>query len=1127
MDDIKEVLFRVIPVGMVVAAFLLNTNRALKAIELYKECVNLVDSKVLENVFLKQFVSVVYTTLYFQMFSGYARINKHASAIECGRKLLDLLRESGQRRTEGIVTLKLGQLYYCHGKWKESKELNLKALDIMMETGEKQGEAVCYGNLGIVFQALGEYGKAEEYLEKALAMNKEIGHKAGEATSYGNLGTVFQSVGEYGKAEEYLKKALAIRTEIGDKDGEAADYGNLGTVFLSVGEYGKAKEYLKKALAIRKAIGDKKGEASSYGNLGTVFQSVGEYGKAEEYLKKALAIRTEIGDKDGEAADYGNLGTVFLSVGEYGKAEEYLKKALVIRKAIGDKEGEASSYGNLGTVFQSVGEYGKAEEYLQKALAIRKEIGDKEGEASSYGNLGTVFQSVGEYGKAEEYLKKALAIRTEIGDKDGEAADYGNLGTVFLSVGEYGKAEEYLKEALAIKKEIGDKKGEASSYGNLGTVFQSVGEYCKAEEYLKKALAIKKEIGDKKGEASSYGNLGTVFQSVGEYGKAEEYLKKALVIRKAIGDKEGEASSYGNLGTVFQSFGEYGKAEEYLKKALAIKKEIGDKEGEASCYQILGTVFRHLGECAKAKEYHEKALVMSNDIGFAELQFSSHLNLAWDIMQLGGSIHEVVLNLFLSIQKCEKMRGFLRENDQYKISFLDLRVTPYQSLSALFCVTGNPIEALYVVELGRARALADIMSARYSVQKEISVNPQSWAGIEKIMKKESNCTCLYFSYYNQHLFFWILAPNKTILFRPININDCLFKGLERSVDDVFGDGTRKFNILPQEHCEDRSLFPSIAGHQTRESCQEDSQADCRLIEEDEDDYQHTEPPSLAECYQMIIAPVADLLDEPEIIIVPDRVLYKVPFAALQDESGKCLSEAFRIRIVPSLTTLKLIQDSPADYHSQAGALIVGEPAVSQVHYKGYVEKLCPLPWARKEAEMIGRLLGAQPLIGEHATKQAVLQSIHSVSLVHFAAHGNADRGEIALAPPRPINKISQEEEYLLTMAEISQVRLRAKLVVLSCCHSARGQIRSEGVVGIARAFLGSGARSVLVSLWALQDKATEQFMSRFYEHLVRGESASESLHQAMTWMRGNGFSEVGQWAPFMLIGDNVTFDFGK
>ena len=68
---------------------------------------------------------------------------------------------------------------------------------------------------------------------------------------------------------------------------------------------------------------------------------------------------------------------------------------------------------------------------------------------------------------------------------------------------------------------------------------------------------------------------------------------------------------------------------------------------------------------------------------------------------------------------------------------------------------------------------------------------------------------------------------------------------------------------------------------------------------------------------------------------------------------------------------------------------------------------------------------------------------------------------------------------------------------------------------------------MLVALWAIEDKATEQFMGRFYENLVRGESASESLHQAMKWMRENGFPKVRQWAPFVLIGDNVTFDFRK
>ena len=287
-------------------------------------------------------------------------------------------------------------------------------------------------------------------------------------------------------------------------------------------------------------------------------------------------------------------------------------------------------------------------------------------------------------------------------------------------------------------------------------------------------------------------------------------------------------------------------------------------------------------------------------------------------------------------------------------------------------------------------------------------------------------------------------------------------------------------------------------------------------------------PTLADGYKMIIAPVSDLLDgETEIMIVPDPLLVKVPFEALQDKDGSYLSETFRIRIVPSLTTLNLIHNSPADYHSQTGALMVGDPDVGWVLYKGSKVYRSSLPFAREEARMLGRILGAQTLVGNEATKQAVLDSIHSMSLVHLAAHGNAKTGEIYLARPLSADETPQEEDYLLTIADISKVRLRARLVVLSCCHSADGEIRAEGVVGMARAFLGSGARSVLAARWAVDDEATMHFMFRFYYHLVRGESASESLHKTMKWMRAGPFSKVQQWAPFMLIGDNVTFNFDK
>ena len=1108
MGSTKRVV-QVINTATHVVNFLFKTGRILKAIELSKE--RLILLSLLNNI---------------EMTNSFVPISDHTSAIDNDR----LHRQCDEKYKEGRQIFEQGKLYQEKGMHQRSKDLYLKALSIAIEFGHKQGEAACYGSLGDVFQCLGKYVKAEEYLQKALQIQREIGDNHGESACYLSLGHIFLCLGEYVKAEEYLRKALQIKREIGDKHGEAACYGSLGNLFESLGEYVKAEEYLQKALQIKKDIGDKHGEAACYISLGDVFKSLGKYVMAEEFLQKALQIKREIGDKRGESTCYISLGNVFHHLGEYVKAEEYLQKALQIKTEIGDKHGESTCYINLGDVFQHLGEYVKTKEYLQKALQIKREIGDKHGEAPCYITLGIVFQHRGEYVKAKEYLQKALQIKREIGDKHGEAPCYITLGIVFQHLGEYVKAKEYLQKALQIKTEIGDKHGESTCYINLGNVFHHLGEYVKAKEYLQKALQIKTEIGDKHGESTCYINLGSVFQDLGEYVKAKEYLQKALQIKTEIGDKHGESTCYINLGNVFQNLGEYVKAKEYLQKALQIKTEIGDNAGEAKCYRNLGDVWTSLGEYVKAKQYYEKALALSYETGRIDIQLDSHLSIAF--FCLTGNKGDAVSNLLASIEKCEKMRFHLRANDQFKISFLDKKAPVYKTLSLLFLMTGKFHEALCVQELGRARALADLLLAQYSVEQQTSVNPRSWFNIKRIETKESNCSCLYISCHHHQLLLWVIKPNKTIHFRLKDVNDHFGNKKEsRSVDKIFNDIIfRKSHFqLTQEHCEDRSLFPSNTAYVKQASPSGgDEPSVLRPVEEDGgDESQCVDPPDLSQCYKMIIGPVADLLVDPEIIIVPDSVLCKVPFSAFKDENGKYLSETFRIRIAPSLTTLRLIQESPEDYHSQTGVLIVGEPKIGQVFHKGRREKLCPLPGAREEAEMVARLLGAQPLLGEHATKQAVLQRIHSVGLIHFAAHGDAERGEIALAAPRSFEGIPQEEHYLLTMAEVSQVRLRAKLVVLSCCHSARGQIRSEGVVGIARAFLGSGARSVLVALWAIEDLATKQFMSRFYEHLVRGESASESLHQTMKWMRGNGFAKVRQWAPFMLIGDNVTFDFGK
>ena len=707
-----------------------------------------------------------------------------------------------------------------------------------------------------------------------------------------------------------------------------------------------------------------------------------------------------------------------------------------------------------------------------------------------------------------------IVMSQDSGDTQEEGRWRLMLADSYLVQHKFEDAKEGYLKVLDIIKVNGVRKHERRAYDRLAFLSGFIGDNQSEKEYLEKSLLLMEDTGDKKGKAECYSALGRYFLSVNDNRTANEYFQKAHGIRMEIGGREELAAGYRDQADFHSALGDHEKAVEYWEKRLSIILEIGNRIEIIAVYHELGTEFCSLGKFIKAEEYLERALLLSS---ISELESLKH-NILLELTKVKFSLlktQEAHSYLLQSIELFEKYRNFNKHNEQLSIPLLEYYQL-YKNFSIMLFYTGSPREAFSAEELGRARALADLIAAKYSPGvNHISADLKSLSGVEKLISNESNCTYLYLSYHERSVRAAILKPGEDTYFSEAEEADIPTLMAEHVVDlhDLFNKSFRSFGVLPRELCEDRSLDDtdyhdeSLAPFRGNETA--DTDRDLQMF------------------YKLIIAPVANLLTWSEIVIVPERSMFRIPFAALREETGKkFLIEKFRIRIAPSLTTLKLIQDSPADYHSHTGTLIVGDPEVGVVLYKGAPKDITALPCARREAEMIGRLMDVQPLIGEHATKQAVLNGIDSVSLIHIAAHGNAERGQIALAPNRRTEStgISQEEDYLMTMEDISKVQLRAKLVVLSCCHSGRGQINCEGVVGIARAFLGSGARSVLVSRWALEDTATEQLMNQFYAHLADGESASESLHQAMKWMRNNRFTKVSQWAPFMLIGDDVRID---
>ena len=1185
MDNLDEIL-QVLVVGVAVALFLLQTCRYTKAIELFSECLVVLQkhSSKLKKKKLNEFRALIHCNL----FRAFFLVGDYEKAINNGEKLFPLYEQIDDFEGAAGLLEKIGDAYQLTGELVKAKERYEKAFKLYVndfsklpnmsvikqeerlnkmvavatKTGNKEMEGVLLSQLGDLLLSLFQYAKAKDCFQRALSIWKGKGKRLEQGRTLnclgkvcrktedyqqahrhyeeameifeavdelkelgvacGELGKVYSSLLDFHQAKKLQQKALEISVKTGDKHGEAIDYRNLANNHTSLGEYDEAKECYQKTLAISKESGDRKGEAFVYSDLGSFFRGLNDLKRGEKYCKLACEIYREIGDELDEGSENSELGELYCLLGKYDNARKCYERALAIKKEIGDRQGEGGAYCNLGTLYQSLGDYDKAKECHQRALTISVETNHLRGQGVDYGNLGTVFQHLGDYDKAYEHHKKALEIRIRTGHKEGLPTAYLHLSLVCQHLGEYEKAHKLSLKALTTAKGIGDKKAEASILCNLASLEQSIGEHKKAIDHYREALQISKNLKDIKQEGVINGNLGTIYQSLGDLTTAKEYLEKSLAITKQIGSKDGEGTALNNLGRLRHSLGEHAEARECYEMSLALSIETCDQNQEMTTNHNLGTLYLSDNEFPKASEYFKRALQISEQMGDMLGKSSSYAYLAVVYMVSGQDMSKALKYLSASVKTLEEMRVLAGESEYYKIGLANENAAPYRLMISVLVKLECIEMALNISELARARSLAESMATQYSVDHLPGFNTNRWINFGNVIQRKS-CTALSFCFVHENLFCWVLKTGKvevmtnkglTTDIRPQGA--CIQRWLETLADQSY----RNFLLLQGERCEDRSLFLWDEDAEGRSPTQGEETPSTSQVDE-HDKKGGEDPQALKDLYNIIIAPVLKFLEGSEMLVVPDRSLYRIPFAALKDESGEYLSEKFRIRVIPSLTTLKLIQDGPANYHSQKGVLIVGDPEVG-------LKELTPLPFARKEVEMIGRLLNVRPLVGKQATKRTILQEIHSVSLIHIAAHGNADKGDIALAPAQNIKGILKKEDFVLTMSDISRVQLRAKLVVLSCCHSGRGQIKAEGVLGIARAFLRSGARSVLVSLWAVDDEATMQFMKQFYGHLVRGKSASESLHETMKWMRENPpFCEVRKWAPFMLIGDDVSFEFGK
>jgi CHAT domain-containing protein len=264
-----------------------------------------------------------------------------------------------------------------------------------------------------------------------------------------------------------------------------------------------------------------------------------------------------------------------------------------------------------------------------------------------------------------------------------------------------------------------------------------------------------------------------------------------------------------------------------------------------------------------------------------------------------------------------------------------------------------------------------------------------------------------------------------------------------------------------------------------------------------------------------------------LVIVPDGLLHYLPFEALIRD-GRYLVEDNEISYNSSASMLNLWQDSGRRVDSDRRELLaVGDPIFQPKATAGLKQanRLAPLPRTRDEVEYITSLFppGARKvLLGAEATERAFKgESLRRYRRLHFATHSlideqSASRSAVVLSPDD-----DALEDGLLEVGEVSGLDLDCDLVVLSACQTGRGRLFSgEGIVGLSRAFLYAGARSVIMSLWNVSDLSTGQLMKDFYRNLTSGLSNAAALREAKLRMVGGGKQtrHPYYWSCFVMVG---------
>lgn len=913
--------------------------------------------------------------------------------------------------------------------------------------------------------------------------------------------------------------------------------------------YQKELEYLSKTedptsflrLSIKKAI---------------IHQTIKEYTVSKTILQDAINNLVEPVQKDSLLAlAYHKLG-VAVYLGDYDdeKAIDFWTKALVIRRTIfpNNHIDIVKGLKNIGNSYINLDNLELAKESLEKSLQLQlsRSNTDSIALAETYSELGYIFTSTEDLNKAEIYLNSAKIIYEKLfSDEPWELFYiYQNLYEFYAKRKDFQQMAYYPKQLIHLYENITDKYDEdywniADSYFKLGKTYELKDSLGLAIDYYSQALTLNlKFVNDrKKNIEDNYTNLSFIYRKQGDFQKALESIDLANQLVEEQNDPIGKAEILNSKGVILMGLNREPESLETLNQALSYLKKNNKIIDKPLYLIILSDKLSLLNQIQKkdAKASSVKQIDHLSEEILALVQSIRHEYQSDESKQLLSSNTR---SIFEKMLQANLLAFQQKKDNSYKEKAFSIAE---QAKAMVLLEAVNETEATQFINAPQ-KLLSQINQCKKSIGL---LEKKAFQG--EVANVEGDLIVLYNRLESLNDSLKIISPNYYRL--KYSTSEIDLKTTRKNLDGYLieyfvGDSTIYTFVIDNESTDIQILQTPLNFPLKTWVTNLRKGIYSTFTENERDDIkQKTSADTLAyaayNLHEKLIKPITDKIKLSEkITIIPDGILGYIPFEILlktKPTNNQYFGSMDYLvkdhQISYSYSTALLLEMQQKKLGKESKGFLGIAPSfensqdVPQFGNQNTRAGLVPLDFNIPEVETIQDLVGGVIQSGNSATKLAFLAEVSNKKFLHLATHGKANdqKGDYAYLA---FAKTAHQEDQFLYNRDLYTIPLNTEMVVLSACETGIGELqKGEGIISLARGFSYAGAKSIITTLWSINDEKSMELMLNFYSKLKEGQSKDAALRQAKLDFidKYSHRAHPFYWAAFIPIGDMAAVHFSQ